>query len=35
MNERKILRDISKVLGVPESEIPKTLRRFKKDLSEG
>ena len=34
MNERKILKDISKILGVPENEVPKTLRRFKNDLSQ-
>ncbi len=34
MQERKILREISRILGVPEKDIPKTLRRFKKDMSE-
>jgi DNA-directed RNA polymerase delta subunit len=32
MDERKILKEISRILGVQEDEIPKTLRRFKKDL---
>jgi len=34
MNERKTLRELSKMLSVTEEDIPKTLRRFKKDLSE-
>ena len=31
---RKILKEISKQLNVPVNDIPKTLRRFKKELEE-
>jgi len=34
MDERIILRRISKILHVNEKDIPKTLRRFKKDIEE-
>lgn len=30
--ERKIIREISKILMVEEDDIPKTLIRFKKDI---
>lgn len=34
MNERKILRKIGEILSVPESDIVRTLERFKKDIEE-
>lgn len=34
MNEIKIVRNLSKLLGVSEDDIPKTLRRFKDDVEE-
>lgn len=32
MNDRKILREISRVLRVDIDDIPKTLRRFKEEI---
>ncbi len=34
MDERKILRALSKILTVEDKDIPKTLMRFKKDIEE-
>lgn len=34
MDERKILRELSRMLKVNENDIPKTLRRFKKEIGE-
>lgn len=34
MDERKILKRISEILSVPETDIVRTLERFKKDIEE-
>lgn len=33
MDERKILKELSRLLKVNENDIPKTLKRFKKEIS--
>ena len=33
MDERVILSKLSKILGVDKEDVPKTLRRFKKDIT--
>lgn len=33
MDERKILRELARMLRVNEADLPKTLRRFKEQLS--
>lgn len=32
MEERKIIREISNILGVREEDIPRTLQRFKEEI---
>ncbi len=34
MNDRKILREMSRILRVEIDDIPKTLRRFREDFSD-
>ncbi|MBI2233353.1 MAG: hypothetical protein HYU56_05535 [Candidatus Aenigmarchaeota archaeon] len=34
LSDRQILKELSRVLGVSESDLPKTLERFKKDVDE-
>ena len=33
MDERKILKQLSEILKVPENDLPKTVERFKKDIA--
>ena len=34
MDDRKIIRELSKILRVDVEDIPKTLKRFKKEIEE-
>jgi transposase-like protein len=34
LNERKIIRELSRILKVDEGDIPKTIQRFKKEIEE-
>ncbi|MBS3053713.1 MAG: hypothetical protein J4469_04385 [Candidatus Aenigmarchaeota archaeon] len=34
LSDRQILKELSRVLGVSENDLPKTLERFKKDVDE-
>lgn len=34
MDERKIIREISNILGVRDEDIPRTLQRFKDEIEE-
>ena len=34
MDERKILRELSRIFGVDEKDLPRTLQRFKDDVKQ-
>ena len=34
MDDRKILREIARLLNTREEDVPKTLRKFKKEIAE-
>lgn len=34
MNDRKALKQLVEIFGVPENDLPKTIRRFKDEVAE-